>query len=92
MKILEFIKKNISVFNLTSLILFFYSFYLFILLKKGEDFYYAVIAIIMTFLFLSMFLFLLDYFLNKKIRNRFFKNILEFIILIIITSIIYKIL
>jgi Zn-dependent protease with chaperone function len=92
MKVLEFIKKNISVFNLTSLILFFYSFYLFIFLKQGEDFYYAVVAIIMFFLFLSLSLFFSDYFLNKKIRNRFFKNILEFIILIIITSIIYKIL
>jgi len=92
MKVLEFIKKNISVFNLTSLILFFYSFYLFIFLKQGEYFYYAVVAIIMFFLFLSLSLFFSDYFLNKKIRNRFFKNILEFIILIIITSIIYKIL
>jgi len=92
MKVIEFIKKNISVFNLTSLILFFYSFYLFIFLKQGEDFYYAVVAIIMFFLFLSLSLFFSDYFLNKKIRNRFFKNILEFIILIIITSIIYKIL
>jgi hypothetical protein len=92
MKVLEFIKRNISVFNLTSFILFFYSIYLLILLKKGESFYYAVVSIIITLLVFSFFILFLDKILNKWFKSRLFKNILELIFLIIITFIIYKIL
>ncbi len=67
MKALDLIKKNISVFNLTSFMLFFYSIYLFILLKEGESFYYAVVSIIIALLLLSLFLLFLDKILNKYI-------------------------
>ncbi|CAM3558342.1 hypothetical protein FLGE108171_02935 [Flavobacterium gelidilacus] len=84
--------KFILIFNITSLLLIIYSLYLFLLLKPGESFYYAVLTISIVLFLFSLLLLFLDYLLNKFIRDKFLKNGIEIIFLIIITFITYKIL
>jgi hypothetical protein len=88
----KFILQKISIFNITSLLLIIYSSYLFLLLKPGESFYYAVLTISIVLFLFSLLLLFLDYLLNKFIRDKFLKNGIEIIFLIIITFITYKIL
>jgi len=82
MKVLEFIKKNISVFSLTSIslivlffnILFFYE-------KKGTQ---QDIILVYSFLFipLSMFILLIDVLFKTLIKSRMVINIIQILTLI----------
>lgn len=85
MKVLEFIKKNISVFNVLGLfiLLFFFNIYFFYE-KKGTQ---QDIILVYSFLFipLSMFIFLIDILFKITIKNRIIINIFQMLILVLIS-------
>ena len=82
MKVLEFIKKNISVFNVLGLfiLLFFFNIYFFYE-KKGTQ---QDIILVYSFLFipLSMFILLIDVLFKTLIKSRMVINIIQILTLI----------
>lgn len=90
MKIIEFIKRNISVFNTISVLIFFYLIN-FIVINKFNDNDNHLIFIIIAFIIFIVFCFflLVDFLLKKIISSRLKLNFIELIITIILISLIY---
>ncbi len=90
MKIIEFIKRNISVFNTISVLIFFYLIK-FIVINKFNDNDNHLIFIIIAFIIFIVFCFflLVDFLLKKIISSRLKLNFIELIITIILISLIY---
>ena len=80
MKVIEFIKRNISVFNVISIIVFLVS--LFILMNiKAENSYHGlkVFLLILSFLF-SIILLIIDFIIRKIIKNESKKSLIKLIL------------
>ena len=83
MKVLEFIKKDISIFSVISLLLFVITIHL---ICQEFDFntisFYEVFKLKLQFLIVIVILLFLDYFFKILIKNRLIINLLEIIIII----------
>ena len=80
MKVIEFIKRNISVFNVIAIIVFLVS--LFILMNiKAENSYHGlkVFLLILSFLF-SIILLIIDFIIRKIIKNESKKSLIKLIL------------
>ncbi len=90
MKVIEFIKRNISVFNSIAILIFFYLIK-FIVINKFNNYDNHLIFIIITFIIFIVFCFflLIDFLLKKYISSRLKLNFIELIITIILISFIY---
>lgn len=90
MKVVEFIKRNISVFSVISLLLFVIMLHL-----VWQEFnfnpnpFYKVIKLKIGFLIVILILLFLDYIFKKLIKNRLIINLLEIIILISVYTFYY---
>ena len=83
MKVIEFIKKNISVFSVISLLLFVITIHLvWQELNFNKISLYQILEFKIQFLIVIVILLLLDYFFKILIKNRLTINFLEIIILI----------
>lgn len=91
MKVIEFIKKNISVFNVISLLLLFFILKEFLFYNSFEDPYRLKKLFSLLVLFIIFIVSIIDIFFKKYIKSRFFLNILELVITFILFSIIYYI-
>ena len=82
MKLVEFIKRNISVFSVISFLLFVITIHL---IWQEFNFntisFYEVFKLKLQFLFVIVILLFLDYFLKILIKNRLILNLLELIII-----------
>ncbi len=86
MKLLEFIKSNISVFNTIGFIVLIFSFYLtFIYQNDGSPREIIKVVYFIGYI-LSIILFVIDYIFKKIIKSRLNLNYLEFIILVLVYS------
>ena len=81
MKVIEFIKRNISVFNLVGFFLFFY---LINIRNKSIERIDIIIDIIVVLLF-----FLFDFLTKKCIYSRLRLNLFQFLVLLTISLLIY---
>ena len=83
MKVIEFIKKNISVFSVISLLLFVITIHL---IWQEFNFntisFYEILEFKIQFLIVIVILLLLDYFFKILIKNILIINLLEIIIII----------
>lgn len=83
MKVVEFIKRNISVFSVIFLLLFVITIHL---ICQEFNFntisFYEILEFKIQFLIVIVILLLLDYFFKILIKNRLILNILELIIII----------
>jgi hypothetical protein len=80
MKVIEFIKRNITVFNVIAIIVFLVS--LFILMNiKAENSYHGlkVFLLILSFLF-SIILLIIDFIIRKIIKNESKKSLIKLIL------------
>lgn len=90
MKVVEFIKRYISVFSVISLLLFVITLHL-----VWQEFnfnpnpFYKVIKLKIGFLIVILILLLLDYIFKKLIKNRLIINFLEIIILLSVYTFYY---
>ena len=90
MKVIEFIKKNISVFSLISLLLFVITIHLvWQELNFNKISLYQILEFKIQFLIVIVILLLLDYFFKILIKNRLTINFLEIIILISVYTFYY---
>jgi hypothetical protein len=80
MKIIEFIKKNISVFNVVALCVFLF----FIKLIVYTDLNSCKGAVIFIFLLISFLFLIFDFILKKLLKKRLYLNFLQLFILILI--------
>jgi hypothetical protein len=80
MKVIEFIKRNISVFNVISLLLLFFILKEFLFYNSFEDPYGLKILFIIFVLFLIFIVLIIDIFFKKYIKSRLKLNILELVI------------
>ncbi|WP_445714494.1 hypothetical protein [Flavobacterium sp.] len=82
MKVIEFIKKNVSIFTIISLLLFVITIHL---IWQEFNFnsisFYEVFKLKLQFLIVIVILLFLDYFLKILIKNRLILNLLELIII-----------
>jgi hypothetical protein len=85
MKVIEFIKRNISVFNVIALFIFLF----FIKLLINTDLSSCKGPVIFIFLFLSIIFLMLDFVTKILIKSRLKLNILQFVILIILSILFY---
>ena len=83
MKVVEFIKRNISVFSVISLLLFVITIHL---IWQEFNFntisFYEVFKLKLQFLIVIVILLFLDYFFKILIKNKLIINLLEIIIII----------
>lgn len=90
MKVIEFIKKNISVLNVVAFILLFFILkYCFFYKSFNDGYGLGKLFIFIQLLFVIILLFI-DLSMKTYIKNRFFLNIFQLIILIF-TTIYFKI-
>ena len=91
MKVVEFIKKNISVFSVIYLLLFVITIHL---VWREFNFnkisLYEILEFKIQFLIVILILLFLDYIFKKLIKNRLIINLLEIIILISIYTFYYN--
>jgi hypothetical protein len=80
MKVIEFIKKNISFFSLVGLIVFLF----FIKLLIYTDLSSCKGPVIFIFLFLSFIFLILDFITKILIKNRLYLNFFQLLILVLI--------
>lgn len=85
MKVIEFIKRNISVFNVIALFIFLF----FIKLLINIDLSSCKGPVIFIFLFLSIIFLMLDFVTKILIKSRLKLNILQFVISIILSILFY---
>ena len=83
MKIVEFIKKNISVFNCISIMIFFYLVKFIYINKSNEEDNHLIFFLFAFVIFIILiFSLLFDFILKKIIRQRLKLNFIELIITI----------
>lgn len=80
MKVIEFIKRNISVFSVVALCVFLF----FIKLIIYTDLNSCKGAVIFIFLLISFLFLIFDFILKKLIKNRLHLNFLQLFILVLI--------
>jgi hypothetical protein len=91
MKVIEFIKKNISVFNVIYILLIIILIYL-IIQEDNNDYLNGmqldeILFYKLKFIITILILILSDYFFNFFIRKRLYINILEFLIVVLFITI-----
>jgi hypothetical protein len=92
MKIVEFIKKNISVFNCISIMIFFYLVKFIYINKSNEEDNHLIFFLIAFVIFIILiFSLLFDFILKKIITQRLKLNFVELLITITLFSILYLI-
>jgi hypothetical protein len=85
MKVIEFIKRNISILNVIALFIFLF----FIKLLINTDLSSCKGPVIFIFLFLSIIFLMLDFVTKILIKSRLKLNILQFVISIILSILFY---
>jgi Kef-type K+ transport system membrane component KefB len=92
MKVIKFIKKNISVFNFISIMIFFYLVkFIFINKSNEEDNHLIFFLIAFVILIILIFFLLFDFILKKIITQRLKLNFVELLITTTLFSILYLI-
>ena len=80
MKVIAFIKRNISVFNVSALFIFLF----FVKLLIYTDLSSCKGPVIFIFLLISFLLLIFDFILKKLLKNRLYLNFLQLLILVLI--------
>jgi hypothetical protein len=90
MKIIEFIKRNISIFSVISLLLFVITIHLILQeFNFNTISFFEVFKLKLQFLIVILILLFLDYIFKILIKNRLIINLLEIIILISVYTFYY---
>ena len=89
MKVIEFIKRNISVFNVISFLLLFFIFKDYLFYNTIEDLYGLKIIFNLFVLFIILIISIIDILFKKYIKSRLSLNIFELFISLILFLIIY---
>lgn len=84
MKVIEFIKRNISIFNIISIFILFVCIFNIITLKPEDSGHGLVGAFLIGLLLLSILLLILDFIMRKTINNERTILIIQLLILLII--------
>jgi len=80
MKVIAFIKRNISIFNVSALFIFLF----FVKLLIYTDLSSCKGPVIFIFLLISFLLLIFDLYLKKLLKNRLYLNFLQLLILVLI--------
>lgn len=91
MKMIEFIKRNISVFLISGGFFLQLSFIIFISSFNESDYHGYARGFSIIFLLSGLFLFVLDFIFKKLIKSKFNLNFLEIVLLVTILIYFFKI-
>jgi hypothetical protein len=90
MKVLEFIKKNISVFSILGILFLLLSILTYISSKNQPDYHGYAEGFSYIILVFSLFILILDFIIKQIIKDRIFLNLIEGILFIPIIILFFK--
>ena len=92
MKIVEFIKKNISLFNVIAISIFLITLFNILTIKSEESAHGMAGSLLLGFLSFSLVLLLIDFLMRKTIKNESSLFIIKVLLILVIPFLIYYIL